>query len=211
MRFEYAQHINDYRAAVEAEGNDFFKFYEKDGYTVGNYISIMAKFPNPFEQGITDDVRRNRVLLRDMRGILFGPDGTVISKPLHKFHNLNEGTENQHDSLDWSSFEVFDKLDGCADFFTMLETPTGSMSIGEICETQYSGAVRGYDHETQTNVWVCVEATKVSENIDNWYEITIESGDSVILTGNHKVWCVNKNAYVRVDELNENDDVLINS
>lgn len=112
MRFEYAQHIDDYRAAVEAEGNDFFKFYEKDGYTVGNYVSIMAKFPNPFEQGVTDVVRRNRVLLRDMRGILFGPDGIVISKPLHKFHNLNEGTENQHDTLDWSSFEVYDKLDG---------------------------------------------------------------------------------------------------
>lgn len=112
MRFELAQHINDYRAAVEAEGNDFFKFYEKDGYTVGNYVSIMAKFPNPYEQGISDTVRRHRLLLRDMRGILFGPDGVVISKPLHKFHNLNEGTENQHDKLNWTEFEVYDKLDG---------------------------------------------------------------------------------------------------
>lgn len=110
--FEHARHIDDYRAAVEAEGNDFFKFYEKDGYTVGNYVSIMAKFPSPFDQDISDTVRRNRMLLRDMRGILFGPDGIIISRPLHKFHNLNEGNENQFDTLDWSEFEVYDKLDG---------------------------------------------------------------------------------------------------
>lgn len=111
--FEQATHINEYRAAVEAEGDPaFFKFYDKGDYFVGNYISVMAKFPSLTEEGLTPEQLRNRTLLRDMRGIIFDRNGRVISKPLHKFHNLNEGVDNQADVLDWSEFEVYDKLDG---------------------------------------------------------------------------------------------------
>ncbi len=107
--------LADYIRVVGDKEN--FNFYNKvdhngNTYTVGNYISIIAKFPPITEEGISDAEREDRRLLRDMRGIIFDKDGNIISRPFHKFMNLNEGIDHAFDAFDWTDFTVFDKLDG---------------------------------------------------------------------------------------------------
>jgi len=111
--------LERYQEAVRLEGDpDTFRFYEKfdeNGvkYTVGNYVSIAAKFPPIFEEGILPEVENNRKLLRDLRGLIFDEHGKIISRPLHKFFNMNEMVEHHYDNLPWDQgFEVIEKLDG---------------------------------------------------------------------------------------------------
>ena len=50
---------------------------------------------------------------RECRGIVFGPDGKVVGRPLHKFFNVGERPETQVQNLDWSKVvRVMDKRDG---------------------------------------------------------------------------------------------------
>lgn len=48
---------------------------------------------------------------RELRGLIFSPSGDVISRPFHKFFNLNEKEETRN--VDWSvPHHVLNKLDG---------------------------------------------------------------------------------------------------
>lgn len=50
---------------------------------------------------------------REARGIVFDKTGKVISRPLHKFSNLNQNPEVQFEKIDWSKVtRVMDKRDG---------------------------------------------------------------------------------------------------
>lgn len=50
---------------------------------------------------------------RECRGIVFGPDGRIAARPLHKFFNVGERPETQPEALAWSSAaRVMDKRDG---------------------------------------------------------------------------------------------------
>lgn len=55
----------------------------------------------------------NNVYARECRGLKFAPDGTLLARPYHKFHNLNEKEEYQEHLIDFSKPNVMlDKLDG---------------------------------------------------------------------------------------------------
>jgi RNA ligase len=50
---------------------------------------------------------------REARGIVFDKNGKVISRPLHKFSNLNQNPEVLYEKIDWSKVtRVMDKRDG---------------------------------------------------------------------------------------------------
>lgn len=109
------------------------------------------------------------------------------------------------------------KPSGCADIETKIKTSNGVMSLSEVFEYM------GYDI-TQHNQGEWLEPTKelfvYDENNDlkpitklfvngfaETYELTDELGNKYEFTGEHKVKVVGK-GWVRVDELNEGDDVV---
>ena len=47
------------------------------------------------------------------------------------------------------------------------------------------------------------------ENTHQWYEIELEDGRKIKLTGNHKVYLPDLNCYRRVDELQGNENLLV--
>lgn len=62
---------------------------------------------------ITDSDTFDHPINRECRGITFGPDNRIISRPLHKFYNLGEKPATQLANIDWSSdTHVMPKLDG---------------------------------------------------------------------------------------------------
>ena len=104
--------FEDYKNAVK--DCDHFKVYEKDDYYVINYhLSDNTTFPDPNEDGISNEEKINRILRRDCRGIIFDKEGNLIRLPYHKFFNLNEKEETNIKNVDFSrSHVILEKLDG---------------------------------------------------------------------------------------------------
>jgi RNA ligase len=106
MRYEFPQirHLDDVRPAIE--GRDEFIIAERDWGLAVNYMVAMADtFP-----AVEDELA---ALRRECRGILFYPDGRIMSRRLHKFFNVNERDETQFHGIDFSQPHVIlEKLDG---------------------------------------------------------------------------------------------------
>ncbi|RKQ60565.1 RNA ligase [Thermovibrio guaymasensis] len=84
----------------EVEGNKFFKVIEKDGL-----IKVSYRFNSPkvFDSPIK----------RELRGITFSKGtGEVVSRPFHKFFNLDESEESRRENLEGKEFIFREKLDG---------------------------------------------------------------------------------------------------
>lgn len=145
---------------------------------------------------------------REARGIVFDKNGKVISRPLNKFFNLNQNSDVQFEKIDWSTIaRVMDKRDGCCDAETVLITPDGPKTIKEICDTKYHGLVLGWNHISKQTELTPVLGHSVKPNNADWYELEFENGKKIKLTGNHLVWSINRNQYVRADELTIEDEV----
>jgi len=121
---------------------------------------------------------------------------------------FNSGESNAH-KIDWGTAKILEKMDGCCHEDTILITDDGEMTIREICETKYLGKVLSFDLETNEPVYDEIVDYSVKKNINNWFEIELEDGTTVKLTGNHKVWLPNLECYRRVDELSEDDEFLL--
>jgi RNA ligase len=94
--FPYIHNINQAREAIV--GRPEFSETDKGDYIVFNYhVAHDDSFDCPVR--------------RELRGLIFSPEGHVLSRPFHKFFNLNEKEETRN--VDWSvPHMVFDKLDG---------------------------------------------------------------------------------------------------
>ena len=106
MHYEFPKisTIDDVLPAIK--GRDEFIVCDKEDYIVINYVvNLPDSFP-PVE-GPLDAMRR------ECRGIVFSPDGKLLSRRFHKFFNINERPETQANLVDISQpHTVFEKLDG---------------------------------------------------------------------------------------------------
>jgi len=98
--------IDDVLPAIE--GRPEFIVAERDFGTVINYMVAM---PDTFKMEGPDDVMG--AIRRECRGLIFDRQGRIMSRPFHKFFNVNEKEETQAHVLDLSRPHiVMDKLDG---------------------------------------------------------------------------------------------------
>jgi len=107
MNYEFPviRHINKVLPAVE--GREEFIVAEREGYTVVNYNVVM---PDTF--GSTN-LTEEDVIRRECRGIIFDENGVTMSRPFHKFFNVNEREETQASRVDLSrKHTIFEKADG---------------------------------------------------------------------------------------------------
>ncbi len=135
-QFPHITHISQCLAAIE--GRKDFIVAEKDGHTIINYYMMGSDtfppvtthrewtkmiVPNPdthfkvlnpngnrYYSRIAD-VDYDAAIRRECRGIVFGPDGKVIARRLHKFFNFGEREETL--SIDVQKQHlILEKLDG---------------------------------------------------------------------------------------------------
>lgn len=98
--------IDDVLPAIA--GRDEFVVAQRDFGTVINYLVAM---PGTFKMEGPDDVMG--AIRRECRGLIFDTEGRIMSRPFHKFFNVNEKEETQAHMLDLSRpHTVMDKLDG---------------------------------------------------------------------------------------------------
>jgi len=105
-KFPEIRTINDVLPAIA--GRDEFVVAERDFGTVINYLVSM---PDTFKMEGSDDVMG--AIRRECRGLIFDTEGNIMSRPYHKFFNVNEKEETQTHMLDMTRAHiVMDKLDG---------------------------------------------------------------------------------------------------
>lgn len=91
------------------EGRDEFRVMRKDGYIVVNYA---VAFDTTFEWDESDPL--GSAIRRECRGLVFAEGtGEIVSRPFHKFFNVNERAETSIDKISLSvPHRVLTKLDG---------------------------------------------------------------------------------------------------
>jgi hypothetical protein len=107
---------------------------------------------------------------------------------------------------------ITEKLDGenCLDADTLIITEfDGKKTIKWLCENEYKGRVLTYNVNTELEEFQYVMNWSILDNIGDWYELELEDGKTLILTGNHRVWLVDLQCYRKVNDLKEGDDFLL--
>lgn len=105
------------------------------------------------------------------------------------------------------------KLDGCLDGSSLLYTKEhGLIPIECIVDNKLECKVKSFNIKTGKDEYKSVKHWFKDRELDEsiqWFEIQTESGRTLKLTGNHKVYLPQLKCWRRVDELNEDDEVLI--
>lgn len=130
-QFPRIEHLDDVLPAIE--GRDEFIIAERDwGFVVNYMVALTDTFPPVQADGYwcpgcklsmdkTVGCGSQRcpepvnlaAIRRECRGMLFYPDGRIMSRRLHKFFNVNERDETQAGRIDLSRPHVIlEKLDG---------------------------------------------------------------------------------------------------
>jgi RNA ligase len=119
MNYEFPviKHIDDVLPHIE--GREEFIVAEREGYTVINYNVIMPDTFPPVDKvaGGSAKMREARKLTyairRECRGLIFAENGSIMSRPFHKFFNVNERPETEVRNVDLNKRHyIFEKLDG---------------------------------------------------------------------------------------------------
>jgi len=128
MKFPIIKTIDDVLPSIK--GHDEFIVAERPFGTVINYLVAL-------EDSFDDPIRR------ECRGIIFYPDGRIMSRPYHKFFNLGEKNETRPANLDFGQNPmIMDKLDGS--MIRPIILPDGSwkfgtkMGITDVAEQAYN-------------------------------------------------------------------------
>jgi RNA ligase len=105
-RFPEIHTISDVLPHIE--GREEFIVAERDFGTIINYAVAMT---NTFDMTGPDDL--GGAIRRECRGLIFDRDGNIMSRPFHKFFNVNERDETQSHAIDMSQPHVImEKMDG---------------------------------------------------------------------------------------------------
>jgi len=104
---------------------------------------------------------------------------------------------------------VTEKVDGenCLDEHTLITTPYGKKTIREICEINYKGLVLSKNLVLNVVEWQNVEFCLINNPGDNWYEIELENGEILQITGDQLVWLPELKCYRKVCELNGTEKI----
>ena len=105
------------------------------------------------------------------------------------------------------------KMEGqsCVSSDTVVDTEDGQKSIKEIIDTNYSGKVWSYNEEINKKELKSITNKSVLENDEKteWFELELENGRKLKITGNDRVYLPDLKTYRRVDELKGNENFLL--
>ena len=122
-QFPHIKHINDVLPAIQDSPE--FIVAEREHFTVVNYVVAHPEtFPEVATVALTNgdathfgifesEEAHKAAIRRELRGIIFAKDGSILARRLHKFFNVNERDETQQHLIDLSQPHVIlEKLDG---------------------------------------------------------------------------------------------------
>lgn len=166
----------------------------------------------------------------DMQEILhvvkYYPPATIVSNNAPKQKKpRNKPLENPYfkeyngcTNIKWEPFAfdendnvyITEKIHGCVSSETIIETlEHGNLTIKKIVDDKIFCHVKSYDVNTKQICFEKIEKHHFMENSGEWYELELENGQTLIITGNNKIWIENLNCYRMVSDLIGNETLLI--
>jgi len=97
----------------------------------------------------------------------------------------------------------------CLEENTLIETEDGIKSIKEISNIKYTGKVLSYNLETFEKEWKNISNHSIMKNNNDWFCITLENGQRLITTSNHKFYLPELNCFRQLKDLEIGQKLLI--
>lgn len=109
-----------------------------------------------------------------------------------------------------SMVSISKKIHGCVERNTIVNTlEYGDKTIGEIVDNKIACSIRSFNTETKEIEYAPIEQFYCVPEDGEWYEIELEDGTTITITGNNPVWVPELNCYRRVDELTGDEKFLV--
>ena len=171
------------------EGREEFIVAEREGYTVINYVVAMADTFNM--DGVND---LGGAVRRECRGLIFDRDGNIMSRPFHKFFNINERDETQAHAVDMTQpHVVMEKMDGSmirpilVDGYLRLATKMGVTNVAMQAEEWL--AAQSISHRAWLVKQMMFGETPIFEWVSPFNQIVLayESADLVYLGNRNNI------------------------
>lgn len=106
---------------------------------------------------------------------------------------------------------ITEKLHGCVHYDSIVNTiEYGDVKIGWLVDNKISAKIKAMDTTTHEIVYVPIDAHYFLANDGVWYEMELENGTTLKITGNNPVWLPDLGVYRRVDELVGDENILFN-
>lgn len=104
---------------------------------------------------------------------------------------------------------VTQKLHGCVSGDTLVETENGVQRIDDVVNKKNAKTVKAFDISSKKEVFAPIGEYFFKPNDGEWYEIELENGKKINITGNNPVWLPDLGVYRRVDDLKGDENLLI--
>lgn len=108
-----------------------------------------------------------------------------------------------------SLIQISYKEHGCVSHDTIINTLQGDFTIKEIVDKKLDVDVKAFDINTGEIVYVPIDEYYFLENDGEWYEVELEDGTKLNITGNNPVWLPELSCYRKTNELISGDSLLI--
>lgn len=105
--------------------------------------------------------------------------------------------------------QISSKIHGCVEANTIINTSEGKMTIKEIVDNKLPVEIEAFDINTNQKIFVPIDNYYTIPNDGEWYEIELEDGHTIKITGNNPIWLPELNCYRSVDQLKVGDSVLV--
>lgn len=105
---------------------------------------------------------------------------------------------------------ITEKFHGCVDADTKVETlEFGTKTIKHIVDNKLQCHIKAFDTEIKEVVYVPIDDYYIKKDNGDWYEIELEDGTTIKITGNNPVWLPQLESYRNAEKLKVGDSLLI--
>lgn len=101
------------------------------------------------------------------------------------------------------------KEHGCVSAETIINTLQGDFTIKDIVDNKLDVDVKAFDINTGNIVYVPIDEYYLLEDDGDWYEIELEDGTKLNITGNNPVWLPELSCYRKTSDLKIDDILLV--
>ena len=183
------------------------------GYQAIKYVNGFIEINEPYEDIIYNILDRNLKTRSTASMINKAYPGLIPTFDVALANPYNDKTAKK---VDWQDgWYISRKLDGCLYKDSLIEFENGDvLTIKEVVDNQMDGNIKSYntnngkiEYKPITN-WM-VNLDDISDDNTQWFEIELEDGKLITLTGNHRIWIPELRCWRRADDLNGSETILV--
>lgn len=100
------------------------------------------------------------------------------------------------------------KIDGCLDYDTIICTDKGDLKIGDVVTNKINCRIKSFDFDKNKVVFKQILNFFINKNDSEWFEIELENGQKIKITGNHKVYLPDLGCWRDVKNLDGTENIV---